>query len=570
MTRLQGRWHWVTLTAAIGLLLLFALAGSWRATGTGAQVQVPMFYDAHYLYPRPWTQEQEAPGVPEAATLAFFGRNRISQPFTSAVDHLSSIELWLDGAAGTVVDVSLSMLDSAETYSATVVLDGMGRFYQFTIPPVENAANRQFRLTLSAPTAMREQPVLTRTVGGDRIGGSIMLNEYSRPGNLELFTYVDRAAIPATVEQLLPGTFQLRLQQYKPAWLKGDLFGWLLLSVVVLSVAFFVLALPEKYNRRHAFVWTVAVLLVTFLGWQLVAGRVVTAGGEVIAMTPSADALSVSAEPDGNYHYLFTDLAAVLWTTERLPEKRWAVATNDDAQSLIETPGNFRIEHGLVIPPASRLLVGVRANGPATARMLVGATVVAEATVQADAAFVPWEVDLSPWAGQTQLLTLETESAEDNTVVQWIQPQLETRAPWLLPYPSAVDGMISAEFAFDDVIELLGYAVLDDALVLYWHVNQPLAQNPTIFVHFLDADGNLVAQDDAPALRGAYPVSEWQPHTLIADRRPLPPDLSPGTYDIAVGFYDSADFVRWSVVDAAAQPQSDDRAILPNVAIGER
>ncbi len=568
MARLEGRWHWVALAAAIGLLLLLVIGGVWRATGTGPQVQVPMFYDAHYLYPRPWTQEQEAPGVPEPASLAFFGRNHISQPFTSAVDRLSSIELWLDGAAGTEVEVSLSALDSAENHTATVLLDGSGRYHQLMFPSIANAANRPFILTLSAPSASREQPVLTHTVGGDRIGGSIMINEYSRPGNLELFTYVDRAMIPAVVEQLLPDTFQLRLQQYKPDWLKGNLFGWLLLGVVVLSLAFFVLSLPAKYNRRHALVWTVALLLFCFVGWQLVSGRVVVADSGAIMMTPAAAALPVSAEPDDAYR-LFNDLATVLWTTDRAPEKRWAVATVGDAQSVIDVPGNFRIEHGMVVPPASRLLIGIRSDGPATARVLIGDTVVTETTVQADAAPIRLEIDLSPWAGLTQLLSLQTESTADNSTVQWIQPQLETRALWLLPDQEAIDGMVAANYVFGDTIELLGYTLTEDALVLYWRIAEPTVQNPTVFVHFLDGDGDLVAQDDAPPLRGAYPVSVWQPQTIIADTRPLPPKLSPGTYDIAVGLYDSADFVRWPVVDSASQPQPDDRAILPDISIGE-
>ena len=68
-----------------------------------------------------------------------------------------------------------------------------------------------------------------------------MINEYSRPGNLELFTYVDRAMIPAVVEQLLPDTFQLRLQQYKPDWLKATCSAGCCLGVVNVEPGVFVL-----------------------------------------------------------------------------------------------------------------------------------------------------------------------------------------------------------------------------------------------------------------------------------------------------------------------------------------
>ncbi|NJN54634.1 MAG: hypothetical protein HC804_07675, partial [Anaerolineae bacterium] len=87
------------------------MIGRWQATSTGAQVQVPMFYDAHYLFPRPWTQQQEVPGVPAPFPVGFYGNNTISQPFVSGADDLEMVAVWLAGAEDTAVQAILTTDD---------------------------------------------------------------------------------------------------------------------------------------------------------------------------------------------------------------------------------------------------------------------------------------------------------------------------------------------------------------------------------------------------------------------------------------------------------------------------
>ena len=218
---------------AVLLLTLFTLIGigRWRGTSSGAQVQAPMFYDAHYLFPRPWTQAQEAPGVPEPFPVAFYGPNTISQPFISGANNLTMVEVWLQGSPYGWVDVVLAdetgplyrgQVDFPETPEGSPV--------RFSFPPIADAEGRTFWLTLAAPAAQAEEPAITRTIGGDKLGGAVRLNEYGRPGNLELYTYVTGLSfLEALTEQLLPHLFRLRLQQYKPALFKGETFAVLLL-----------------------------------------------------------------------------------------------------------------------------------------------------------------------------------------------------------------------------------------------------------------------------------------------------------------------------------------------------
>ncbi len=69
---------------------------------------------------------------------------------------------------------------------------------------------------------------------------------------------------------------------------------------------------------------------------------------------------------------------------------------------------------------------------------------------------------------------------------------------------------------------------------------QPLARmtlDYTAFVHLLDGEGNLVAQQDRPP--DGYPTSVWQPGEIVTDTYTiaLPADLPPGQYTVQTGFY---------------------------------
>ncbi|MEZ4609552.1 MAG: hypothetical protein R2838_04725 [Caldilineaceae bacterium] len=66
-----------------------------------------------------------------------------------------------------------------------------------------------------------------------------------------------------------------------------------------------------------------------------------------------------------------------------------------------------------------------------------------------------------------------------------------------------------------------------------------------VFVHLLNADGELVAQSDAePA--GGYSTTTWLPGEVVADthRIPLPPAAAEQPLTLAVGLYDPAGGAR--------------------------
>lgn len=123
---------------------------------------------------------------------------------------------------------------------------------------------------------------------------------------------------------------------------------------------------------------------------------------------------------------------------------------------------------------------------------------------------------------------------------------------------------------FGGLIDLLGYSAEPSMaagsrilLTLYWRMAQPTAADLHQFVHLLGApqpDGNpLYAQRDTGPCDNSYPTWQWSPGEVLVDRVEVAvPDATPsGTYQLNVGWYDSATLARLEATDAAAQPLGD-------------
>jgi hypothetical protein len=80
---------------------------------------------------------------------------------------------------------------------------------------------------------------------------------------------------------------------------------------------------------------------------------------------------------------------------------------------------------------------------------------------------------------------------------------------------------------------------------LNWQATQKPAGDYTVFVHLVNAQGQLVAQDDLQPQGGFAPTSQWQVGSTIVDKHGLilPENLSAGQYTLQVGMYRSADQV---------------------------
>ncbi|MBN1139209.1 MAG: DUF2723 domain-containing protein [Anaerolineae bacterium] len=107
--------------------------------------------------------------------------------------------------------------------------------------------------------------------------------------------------------------------------------------------------------------------------------------------------------------------------------------------------------------------------------------------------------------------------------------------------PGAIGQPATANF--DGQIELLGYDVArlpgSLAVTLHWRALQPPAQDYSVFVHLLDAEGRIVAQHDGQPQNGAYPTCVWDKSEVVADEHllDLPPDLQVSGCRLRVGWY---------------------------------
>jgi hypothetical protein len=90
----------------------------------------------------------------------------------------------------------------------------------------------------------------------------------------------------------------------------------------------------------------------------------------------------------------------------------------------------------------------------------------------------------------------------------------------------------------------------DLAVSLLWQAQRPMTTSYTVFVHFVDAQGRRLAQDDAIPFGGIYPTTRWAAGELVRDVHTLrlPADLAPGRYLLRVGLYRSGDQRRLPLV----------------------
>jgi hypothetical protein len=96
-------------------------------------------------------------------------------------------------------------------------------------------------------------------------------------------------------------------------------------------------------------------------------------------------------------------------------------------------------------------------------------------------------------------------------------------------------------------------------LTLFWQAREPVGENFKVFVHLLNASGQLTAQRDSEPVGGLRPTSTWGVGELVIDRYGvlLPDDLPAGEYQLIVGLYDPVTGNRLPVTAHAGAPPDD-------------
>jgi hypothetical protein len=91
-------------------------------------------------------------------------------------------------------------------------------------------------------------------------------------------------------------------------------------------------------------------------------------------------------------------------------------------------------------------------------------------------------------------------------------------------------------------IALLGYEERQEAdrrlITLVWKARQEMSQSYRVFLHALDAEGNLVAQSDGEPVDWTRPTTGWMKDEVVVETRLL--NLKAGEYKLVVGLVDEA------------------------------
>jgi hypothetical protein len=305
-----------------------------------------------------------------------------------------------------------------------------------------------------------------------------------------------------------------------------------------------------------------AGLLGGLLLWQLGAGRVrVPIVQSTIAMTPAA---STAVSSNQNNLRIVNDMILALWTTEREPEERF-VETALVVLPAIHVPGSSRVAYALDIPRNGRFESSVYAEGSGEMRFALqfNDELLAEVTAVAGESAQPLIVDLASLAGQGGRLQLVTTVISGEPEGYWQQPQLLAQVDWLLAeLPPDVQ---LAGHRLGEAVSLLAAATLANAdgtltVTLYWQAARPLTENATVFVHLLDENGEMIAQNDAQPVQNSYPLTVWPQGVIVVDKHILP---GVAARSLAVGLYNPGDFNRWPVVNPDGTLAVEGRVVLP-------
>lgn len=123
--------------------------------------------------------------------------------------------------------------------------------------------------------------------------------------------------------------------------------------------------------------------------------------------------------------------------------------------------------------------------------------------------------------------------------------------------------------------DLIGARVAPDGaldLTLYWQPTETTGERLTVFVHLLDAQGDIIGQSDSEPAGGERPTSSWLPDEFIADHHTVQVrgDAMSGPATLVVGLYDPATGQRVSWVDADGQVTGDTLPLPSRVDVSPR
>jgi 4-amino-4-deoxy-L-arabinose transferase-like glycosyltransferase len=198
--------------------------------------------------------------------------------------------------------------------------------------------------------------------------------------------------------------------------------------------------------------------------------------------------------------------------------------------------------------------------------------------VLADRHTLPLPLDLEPGryrlemglydAGSSERVALDGEDAR-SVVLDYV---------WIGARPPATAPHHRLEAEFGDAIRLLGCdlspAPPSDVtagspltVTLYWQAVAGVDDDYTVFVHLVDAGGQIQGQGDGPPLAGHYPTSFWAPGEVLRDVHTLAvgAEAPAGEYHLLVGLHRPEDGMRLPVTKGRGP--GEDRVLVASLAV---
>lgn len=147
---------------------------------------------------------------------------------------------------------------------------------------------------------------------------------------------------------------------------------------------------------------------------------------------------------------------------------------------------------------------------------------------------------------------LQTFNTDSHTIIGRPEAGIFATA-W--PYVAAASPQQARDVVLGETVRFSGFDWDDSAelptLTVYWESLQPTDQRLHVFLHVVDAQGEIVAQVDREPNDGATPTHRWQPGDIIHDAIsiPLPPGLPDSDYTIHIGLYSQETMARLTTRD---------------------
>jgi hypothetical protein len=167
--------------------------------------------------------------------------------------------------------------------------------------------------------------------------------------------------------------------------------------------------------------------------------------------------------------------------------------------------------------------------------------------------FIPGGLEPGDYAIALQLIPPAGDPVSDQQIIGQMAVSAPDRSFDVPELP------ITTDVDWQNGVRLLGLDLPSDSitpgeelkLTLYWQPQDDVRDNLTVFMHLIDAEGNITAQRDQVPAGGARPTLGWSPGEVIADSYALfiDPAVPPGSYQVRIGWYDALSGQRVLLTD---------------------